>query len=112
MWAAVGAVLAAGAPLGLLVLRAVQTDRSLGWAWVSSQVQSDPALYLYLTVATTCVMVVCGYSIGRYEDRLRLRSLTDPLTAAVVGLLVTPAPPGAAACFVDPPAAERWRITR
>jgi len=79
-WAAVGAVLAAGAPLGLLVLRALQTDHGLDLAWVSAQVQSDPALYLYLTVATTCVMVVCGYSIGRYEDRLRLRSLTDPLT--------------------------------
>jgi len=79
-WAAVGAVLAAGAPLGLLVLRAVQADRSLGLGWVNSQIQSDPALYLYLTVATTGVMVVCGYSIGRYEDRLRRRSLTDPLT--------------------------------
>jgi len=79
-WAAFGAVLAAGAPLGLLLLRAVQSDLSLDLAWVSSQIQSDPGLYLYLTVATTCVMVVCGYSIGRYEDRLRLRSLTDPLT--------------------------------
>ncbi|HKO91978.1 MAG TPA: GGDEF domain-containing protein [Polyangiaceae bacterium] len=78
-WAAAGALLAAGAPLGLLVLRAIQT-RSLDFAWVKSQIQSDPGLYLYLSVATTCVMVVCGYSIGRYEDRLRLRSLTDPLT--------------------------------
>jgi diguanylate cyclase (GGDEF)-like protein len=79
-WAAMGAVLAAGAPLGLLVLRALQSDRSLDLAWVSSQVQSDPGLYLYLSIATSCVMVVCGYAIGLYEDRLRLRSLTDPLT--------------------------------
>jgi diguanylate cyclase (GGDEF)-like protein len=79
-WAALGAVLAAGAPLGLLVLRAVQTDHFLGWAWVRSQIQSDPGLYLYLALATTCVMAACGYSIGGYEDRLQLQSFTDPLT--------------------------------
>ena len=78
--AAVGAALAAGAPLGLLVLRAISSHRSLDLVWVTSQIRSDPGLYLYLSVATTCVLVACGFSIGRYEDRLQLRSVTDPLT--------------------------------
>jgi diguanylate cyclase (GGDEF)-like protein len=69
-----------GAPLGLLILRAVQSESAFELAWISAEVQADPALYLYLSVATTSVLSALGLLIGRYDDRLLLAALTDPLT--------------------------------
>jgi len=75
-----GALLAVGAPLGLLLLRAVLSWSAPNLGWVSSQLRADLPLYLYLWLSTTTVMLGFGFQTGRYQDRLQVISNTDALT--------------------------------
>src|SRR6478672_11315344 len=74
-YALAGAILSLGAPIGLLVLRALVTPQSL-----SDELISERIAYLYVFVATTIVLALFGFIIGRQTDRLAALSQTDALT--------------------------------
>lgn len=75
-----GALLSLGAPLGLLLLRLLTSNSAPTFAFVGSQIKSDPLLYGYITFATMFMFVLLGRTLGRREDELANTSITDPLT--------------------------------
>jgi len=75
----VGALLALGAPAGLMVLRGLLA-RDVSPGAVVLDVTQDFVTYAYLTTSTMIAFVVFGLFIGRSTDRLRLSATTDPLT--------------------------------
>ena len=74
-YAAAGAILAVGAPTGLLILRELYTPRP-----VTTELVSDRLTYLYVLVATVVVLAFLGFWLGRQADQLAALSQTDPLT--------------------------------
>lgn len=76
----VGALLALGAPGGLLVLRRVLA-RDPTLEGVLADVSRDSVTYGYLALSTGVVFVVLGLLVGRTADDLRAVSTTDPLTS-------------------------------
>jgi diguanylate cyclase (GGDEF)-like protein len=77
---AAGALLAAGAPLGLALLRAVWSGVAPTPAWLGAELAARAETYAYLAVSTTAVMAGLGWLLGRAEDRLLRGSMHDPLT--------------------------------
>jgi diguanylate cyclase (GGDEF)-like protein len=70
-------VLAAGAPLGLLLMRRfLLRDRTP----IRESVRRDVATYAYLTTSTSLVFTVLGRALGRQTERLAQLSTTDSLT--------------------------------
>lgn len=76
----IGAVLALGAPAGLLILRSATARVFPSPAWILAELSRDVPGYLYLLVSTTAVFTVLGRVLGRAEDRLAARATTDVLT--------------------------------
>lgn len=88
----VGLLLAQGAPLGLLLTRAYEDQKSTnvwdalamlepsrsGWLWL--ELSDDRNAYLYLILSSTSLLMLLGFLLGLQEDRLRLLATTDPLT--------------------------------
>jgi diguanylate cyclase (GGDEF)-like protein len=73
----IAALLALGAPLGLLVLRRfVLADHTP----IRDDLRADLPTYLYLSISTMLVFALLGWVTGRYTDRLSELSRTDPLT--------------------------------
>jgi diguanylate cyclase (GGDEF)-like protein len=79
LYSTVGALLALGAPLGLLLLQAIRARRS-SWEWLVAELAEEPALYLYTTVCTLVAFALFGYVLGREGDALHDLARTDPLT--------------------------------
>lgn len=76
----IGALLALGAPGGLLALRALEVGRAPGLAWIVAELSREPSLYLYLVLSTALVFALFGFTLGRQADRLSKLSISDPLT--------------------------------
>lgn len=76
----VGALLALGAPLGLLVLRGLMHAERPGLSWALGEIRGEPLVYSYLLFSTLVVFVVLGVMLGNREDRLQQTSVTDALT--------------------------------
>lgn len=72
-------VLASGAPLGLVLVRALRAG-AFSVAWARAEVAGDPTTYAYLTLSTTLVFAAFSYVLGRQADRLYDLSSTDSLT--------------------------------
>jgi len=81
-WAAIAAVLAAGAPIGLGLVQA-GTAPDAGLAALVRSVKQDLPAFVYVTVSTLAVFTAFGYVVGRQADALAALSLTDPLTGLV-----------------------------
>lgn len=76
MWYAVaGAVLAVGAPTGLLIVRELYVPRP-----IATELSSERLTYLYVLIMTAIVLAVLGFVLGRQADRLAALSETDVLT--------------------------------
>jgi diguanylate cyclase (GGDEF)-like protein len=75
---ALAAVLAAGAPIGLLVVR--WADRGPGAGGLARSVAEDLPTFVYVTVSTLVIFCAFGYAIGRQADALAELSVSDPLT--------------------------------
>ena len=75
-----GALLAAGAPAGLLLLEAMVARAWPGPSFVLAAVRREPLTYAYLLLSTTVVFVLLGAVLGRLVDELAARSTTDVLT--------------------------------
>jgi diguanylate cyclase (GGDEF)-like protein len=76
----IGAVLAVGCPLGLLIVQAVVQGRAPSVAFIASELHAQPVVYAYTTSSLMLLLTVLGVFLGRHEDRLQAGSLTDPLT--------------------------------
>jgi diguanylate cyclase (GGDEF)-like protein len=76
-YAAAGALLALGAPIGLMCLRRCVLRKP---ATVRDDIQRDLATYAYLAWSTTLVFALAGHVLGRTTDRLARLSVTDGLT--------------------------------
>jgi len=72
-----GAVLAAGAPLGLLFMRRFLLGEHTP---MRESIRRDVATYAYLTTSTTLVFTALGRVLGRNTERLSELSTTDSLT--------------------------------
>lgn len=79
VYAAVGAALGLGAPVGLLILRMAIEDGN-GWAWVRREVAAQWPVYLYLTLSTLLVFGTFGGVVGALHDEARRMALADALT--------------------------------
>jgi len=82
LYSALGALMALGAPLGLLLLQAIQARRS-SFAWLAAELAEEPALYVYTTVCSFVAFTLFGYVLGREGDVLRELARTDPLTGVL-----------------------------
>jgi diguanylate cyclase (GGDEF)-like protein len=74
-----GALLALGAPAGLLLMRLLIGGR---WSWRAAidDIASDSATYGYVAGATVAGLGAFGAVLGYYSDELALLATTDPLT--------------------------------
>jgi len=75
-YAAVGAFLASGAPIGLVVVRLVERPEVTPW----SLVVGDPVLFAYVTISTLLAFTAYGAWLGHKDDRLSALADRDPLT--------------------------------
>jgi len=78
-YAALGGLLALGAPLGLLALRAASA-REFSPRWLVHEVAGDAAVYLYVGASTILAFSLFGSALGRQADRLQELARTDTLT--------------------------------
>jgi two-component system cell cycle response regulator len=74
-YAAAGAILAVGAPTGLLIVRELYAPRA-----ISTELSSERLTYLYVLISTAVVLAFLGFVLGRQADRLAALSETDVLT--------------------------------
>ena len=74
-YAFAGALLSAGAPLGLLALRELASPRP-----IAQELFADWMAYVYVFLASALVLTTLGFMLGRQADRLERLSVTDPLT--------------------------------
>jgi diguanylate cyclase (GGDEF)-like protein len=74
-YAGAGAILSAGAPIGLLLLRELYAPRPVG-----AELIADRLTYIYVLVTTAIVLTVFGLIVGAQADRLATLSQTDSLT--------------------------------
>jgi diguanylate cyclase (GGDEF)-like protein len=72
----VGAILALGAPLGLVVVRLLDEPAST----VRAIVSADPVLFTYVAVSTLLAFTLYGAWLGHKDDRLTALADRDPLT--------------------------------
>jgi diguanylate cyclase (GGDEF)-like protein len=79
LYSLAGALLALGAPLGLLLLEAVRAHPASG-AWLVQKLAVRTAVYVYVTVGTLLAFTSFGYVLGREGDALSTLARTDPLT--------------------------------
>ena len=78
-YAVAGGLLAAGAPLGLLLVRWARAG-SPGPSWLGAEVRGDMATYVYVSASTVLAFALFGFALGRQVGRLQALSVTDPLT--------------------------------
>jgi diguanylate cyclase (GGDEF)-like protein len=75
-----GASLALGVPVGLLVTTALVAGRVPTSSWAQAEIGRFPVTYVYLTLSSVGALAALAYWCGRSFDRLLLLSNTDPLT--------------------------------
>jgi len=79
LYSAAGALLASGAPLGLLLLQSVRARRA-SRAWLVQELTEQTAIYFYVALATLIAFTVFGYLMGKDGDSLSALARTDALT--------------------------------
>lgn len=79
LYAACGALLSVGAPLGLLLIR-LGLYRSGSPVRIGAQLATDVLTYAYISLSTATVFTLFGYALGRQADRLAQLAVTDGLT--------------------------------
>src|SRR5262245_65761933 len=78
-YTALGALLALGAPLGLLLLQALAAGR-FSPGFVLAELRGAARVYAYVAVSTMVAFAAFGYALGSQADRLQQLARTDPLT--------------------------------
>ncbi len=81
LYALLAIPIAAGAPLGWLVLSCLlHGELQSIVSWTMRELAEHAALYAYLEISTTLVLVLLGGLLGTLSDRLERDALTDVLT--------------------------------
>jgi diguanylate cyclase (GGDEF)-like protein len=75
-----GAALALGAPVGLLLTSALAAGRVPTPSWAQAEITRFSVTYAYLTLSSVAALIVLAHWCGRSFDRVLLLSNTDPLT--------------------------------
>lgn len=75
-YALAGALLALGAPTGLLLTR-LMCRGEFSWHTASNEFVSDGATYLYVAASTTIAFVLFGGVLGHFADRLAGLATTE-----------------------------------
>jgi len=75
IYAAAGAILSLGEPIGLLLVR-----EWYGAPPIPIELLHQGVTYVYVFLTTAIIMASLGYVLGRQTDRLAALSQTDPLT--------------------------------
>ena len=75
IYAAAGAILSLGEPIGLLLVR-----EWYGAPPIPIELLHQDVTYVYVFLTTAIIMASLGYVLGRQTDRLAALSQTDPLT--------------------------------
>src|SRR5688500_8467827 len=78
-YAAFGALLAIGAPVGLLLVR-LGRRRGVSRERIEAELAKDVATYAYVTISSGTVCALFGHALGRQADRLAELAITDALT--------------------------------
>ena len=79
LYAGLGTALAAGAPLGLLLVEALRA-RDVSWDWLVGELAGQAPVYVYVSASTALAFAAFGYALGRQADALQELARTDPLT--------------------------------
>ncbi len=79
LYAACGALLSLGAPVGLLLVR-LSFYPSVSPVRIGAELATDILTYAYITLSTATVFTLFGYALGGQADRLAQLSITDALT--------------------------------
>jgi diguanylate cyclase (GGDEF)-like protein len=79
LYSAAGALLALGAPAGLLLLAAIQAGEASP-AWLARELSARTGTYVYVAAGTLVVFTLFGFVLGREGDALHALARTDPLT--------------------------------
>jgi diguanylate cyclase (GGDEF)-like protein len=79
LYAAWGALLSLGAPVGLLLIR-LSSYRGVSPTRIGAELAADVLTYAYISLSTATVFTLFGYALGRQADRLAQLSITDALT--------------------------------
>ena len=79
-YAMAGALLGAGAPLGLLAMRWWRAGFPPALSFFRDEVAGDPLLYAYIAGAPVAAFVAFGIVLGLLRERVEALSLTDALT--------------------------------
>ena len=79
LYAACGALLSLGAPVGLLLIR-LSFYRDVSPTRIGPELATNALTYAYISLSTAIVFTLFGYALGRQADRLALLSITDALT--------------------------------
>jgi diguanylate cyclase (GGDEF)-like protein len=96
LYAALGAALGIGSPIGAFLLRYWQANPLLKEIWIRSELDYNSMFYAYMGVGTVLSFIVFGYVLGLRSERLKignrllsarveelhLKSVTDALTGA------------------------------
>jgi diguanylate cyclase (GGDEF)-like protein len=78
-YAALGAMLSIGAPVGLLLIRLAR-DGLVSRARIRAELAQDVTTYAYVTFSSGTVFALFGHLLGRQADRLAELAISDPLT--------------------------------
>ena len=78
-YAALGGVLALGAPAGLLAVRGLLAGH-VSAHWMVLEARGDAATYAYVTLSTIAAFAAFGCVLGGQVDRLKAQAQTDGLT--------------------------------
>ena len=79
-YAAAGVLLGLLLLTGLVVLRNASSQEALTAAWLAGEFSSNALIYGYVGISTALVLGLVGALLGRSQDELELRSVTDSLT--------------------------------
>jgi diguanylate cyclase (GGDEF)-like protein len=79
VYATLGAFLAFGAPLGLLLVQALAAGR-FSPGFMLAELRGAARVYAYVAVSTMVAFAAFGYALGSQADRLQRLARTDPLT--------------------------------
>lgn len=75
-----GMLLSLGSTIGFLTFRCMHVGAPFSRAWLLTEINSQSETYLYLAISTMVLLVILGSVLGRKEEQLWVRSITDPGT--------------------------------
>jgi diguanylate cyclase (GGDEF)-like protein len=80
LFAVAGALLALGAPAGLIWIRSTLAGVWPAPEWIAAELEAMGPVYAYVALSTLVVFAAFGWRLGRLQDRVLAASLADSTT--------------------------------